>query len=95
MAPSSPAAVPVLEGTVLPVLNLAKAGVTGIGVPGLEPVVNGVYELANMVAVSHLASRNNPHREFISTDDEGQQERAGRAHQVAECVGCHRCPRRQ
>ncbi|KAJ6594878.1 hypothetical protein B0H19DRAFT_975088, partial [Mycena capillaripes] len=36
--------------TVLPVLNLAKAGVTGIGIPGVEGAINGVVELATMVA---------------------------------------------
>ncbi|KAJ6543123.1 hypothetical protein B0H19DRAFT_1381054 [Mycena capillaripes] len=38
-----------LESRVLPALNLAKAAVTGIGVPGVEPVINGVLELGTMV----------------------------------------------
>ncbi|KAJ7484911.1 hypothetical protein B0H11DRAFT_2192865 [Mycena galericulata] len=39
-----------LKGTIIPALNLAKAGVTGIGIPGVEGAVNGVYELANMLS---------------------------------------------
>ncbi|KAJ7842054.1 hypothetical protein B0H13DRAFT_1909981 [Mycena leptocephala] len=39
----------VLEN-VLPALNLAKAVATGIGIPGVEPVINGVLELATMVS---------------------------------------------
>ncbi|KAJ7358352.1 hypothetical protein DFH08DRAFT_848300 [Mycena albidolilacea] len=38
-----------LESTVLPALSLAKAGVTGIGVPAVEPIVNGVLELGKML----------------------------------------------
>ncbi|KAJ7464881.1 hypothetical protein B0H11DRAFT_2240309 [Mycena galericulata] len=51
--PSSSAAaetIHTLRGSIIPALNLAKAGVTGIGVPGLEGVVNGVCELANMIS---------------------------------------------
>ncbi|KAJ7792884.1 hypothetical protein B0H14DRAFT_2623406 [Mycena olivaceomarginata] len=33
-----------------PALRLGKAGVTGIGIPGVEGVVNGVVELAEMVS---------------------------------------------
>jgi hypothetical protein len=44
----------VLEN-VLPVLNLAKAGATGIGIPGVEPVINGVLQLATMVSVCDSA----------------------------------------
>jgi hypothetical protein len=40
-----------LESTVLPVLSLVKAGVTGIGVPAVEPIVNGVLELGKMLVV--------------------------------------------
>lgn len=32
-------------------LNLAKAGVTGLGVPAVEPVVNGVLGLWDMLEV--------------------------------------------
>ncbi|KAJ7358209.1 hypothetical protein DFH08DRAFT_734974, partial [Mycena albidolilacea] len=36
--------------SIITVLSLAKAGVTGIGIPAIEPVVNGVYELAQMLS---------------------------------------------
>ncbi|KAJ7468290.1 hypothetical protein B0H11DRAFT_1921160 [Mycena galericulata] len=39
-----------LQHSVIPVLNLARAGVTNLGVPGLEAAVNGVFELAKMVS---------------------------------------------
>ncbi|KAJ7726681.1 WD40-repeat-containing domain protein [Mycena maculata] len=39
-----------LKGSILPALNLAKAGVTGIGVPGVEGAVNVIYELATMIS---------------------------------------------
>ncbi|KAJ7502132.1 hypothetical protein B0H11DRAFT_2224050 [Mycena galericulata] len=39
-----------LRDSVLPALNLAKTGVTGIGIPGVEGAINGVYELAKMVS---------------------------------------------
>jgi hypothetical protein len=45
----------VLE-SVLPALNLAKAGATGLGIPGVEPVINGVLELATMVSVCDSTS---------------------------------------
>ncbi|KAJ7438437.1 hypothetical protein B0H11DRAFT_2206161, partial [Mycena galericulata] len=50
--PSSGAAniMQTLRGTVIPALNLAKAGVTGIGIPGVEGALNGVYELAKMIS---------------------------------------------
>ncbi|KAJ7155263.1 hypothetical protein C8R46DRAFT_1117335 [Mycena filopes] len=35
---------------VIPVLTLAKASVTGIGIPAVEPVLNGVLELATMIS---------------------------------------------
>ncbi|KAJ7484899.1 hypothetical protein B0H11DRAFT_2413844 [Mycena galericulata] len=38
-----------LQDSILPALKLAKAGVMGIGIPGVEGAVNGVYELANMI----------------------------------------------
>jgi hypothetical protein len=41
---------PVLNSIVM-ALSLAKAGVTGIGIPAVEPVFNGVYELAQMLLV--------------------------------------------
>ncbi|KAJ6582880.1 hypothetical protein DFH09DRAFT_1076056 [Mycena vulgaris] len=34
----------ILDRTIIPALNLAKAGVTGIGIPGLEPVVNSTMK---------------------------------------------------
>jgi hypothetical protein len=43
-----------LLNSVIPALSLAKAGVTGIGIPAVEPVVNGVYELAQMLSVRTL-----------------------------------------
>jgi hypothetical protein len=46
-----------LESTVLPALSLAKAGVTGIGIPAVEPIVNGVLELGKMVLVCRFLSR--------------------------------------
>jgi hypothetical protein len=46
----------VLDSTVLPALNLAKAGVTGIGVPGVEPIINGVLQLGTMVLVCRETS---------------------------------------
>ncbi|KAJ7434790.1 hypothetical protein B0H11DRAFT_2201950 [Mycena galericulata] len=39
-----------LQHSVIPVLNLARAGVSNISVPGLEGAVNGVFELAKMVS---------------------------------------------
>ncbi|KAJ7511336.1 hypothetical protein B0H11DRAFT_2387070 [Mycena galericulata] len=53
MAPpssSAPETIHILRRSIIPALNLAKAGVTGIGVPGLEGAVNGIYELANMIS---------------------------------------------
>jgi hypothetical protein len=39
---------------IVTVLSLAKAGVAGLGIPALEPVLNGVYELAQMISVGTL-----------------------------------------
>jgi hypothetical protein len=36
---------------VLPMLKLAKSVVSGIGVPGVEPVITAVLELATMASV--------------------------------------------
>ncbi|KAJ7894488.1 hypothetical protein B0H14DRAFT_2559265 [Mycena olivaceomarginata] len=36
---------------IVPTLTIAKAGVTGIGIPGVEPAFNGVLELAEMLSV--------------------------------------------
>ncbi|KAJ6549604.1 hypothetical protein DFH09DRAFT_1039391 [Mycena vulgaris] len=44
------AAISLLTNNILPALQFAKAGVTGLGVPGVEPIANGVLELAMMVA---------------------------------------------
>jgi hypothetical protein len=40
--------------SIVAVLRLAKAGVTGIWIPAVEPMVNGVYELAQMISVGTL-----------------------------------------
>ncbi|KAF7378037.1 hypothetical protein MSAN_00227600 [Mycena sanguinolenta] len=40
-----------LESAVLPALKLAKAGATGLGVPGVEPVITAVLELVTMVSI--------------------------------------------
>ncbi|KAJ7310993.1 hypothetical protein DFH08DRAFT_943953 [Mycena albidolilacea] len=37
----------------LPVLKLAKASVTGIGIPAVEPLISGVLELATLVDKMH------------------------------------------
>ncbi|KAJ7862201.1 hypothetical protein B0H13DRAFT_1900209 [Mycena leptocephala] len=47
---SQSSAAAILDRAILPALNLAKVGATGIGVPGVEPVINGVLELATMLA---------------------------------------------
>ncbi|KAF7351988.1 WD-REPEATS-REGION domain-containing protein [Mycena venus] len=44
------ATIGLLDNTILPALSLAKAGVTGLGVIGLEATVNGVFELLTMVS---------------------------------------------
>jgi hypothetical protein len=46
----------VLE-SVIPALNLARVVATGIGIPGVESVINGVLELATMISVCDSASR--------------------------------------
>ncbi|KAJ7323036.1 hypothetical protein DFH08DRAFT_941737, partial [Mycena albidolilacea] len=48
--PASARATKVLD-SITTVLGFAKAGVTGIGVPGVEPVFNGVYELAQRISM--------------------------------------------
>jgi hypothetical protein len=45
--------------TALPILNLAKASVSGIGIPGVEGAINAVVELATMVSVSESAFHDN------------------------------------
>ncbi|KAJ7044234.1 hypothetical protein C8F04DRAFT_1174674 [Mycena alexandri] len=42
----------VLDGAIS-VLNVAAASVSGIGVPGVEPVITSVLELATMVSTMH------------------------------------------
>lgn len=37
--------------TVLPALKAAKVSVTGIGIPAVEPVINGLLELATLIDV--------------------------------------------
>jgi hypothetical protein len=46
---------------VLVALNLAKASVTGIGIPGVETVIGAVVELATMVSVCESPSDNKPY----------------------------------
>jgi hypothetical protein len=41
----------ILDSVIVPTLTIAKAGVTGIGIPGVEPAFNGVLELAEMLSV--------------------------------------------
>jgi hypothetical protein len=41
----------ILDSVIVPTLTIAKAGVTGIGIPGVEPAFNGVLELAKMLSV--------------------------------------------
>ncbi|KAJ7189516.1 hypothetical protein GGX14DRAFT_408743 [Mycena pura] len=51
---SAPPRSSLAEGTIeaiLPVLRFAKSTVTGIGVPGVEPTINGVLHLAEMLSV--------------------------------------------
>ncbi|KAJ7312842.1 hypothetical protein DFH08DRAFT_896028 [Mycena albidolilacea] len=40
----------ILDSIIVPTLTIAKAGVTGIGIPGVEPAFNGVLELAQMLS---------------------------------------------
>ncbi|KAF7342411.1 WD-REPEATS-REGION domain-containing protein [Mycena venus] len=39
-----------LQTSILPALVVAKVGVTGLGVPGVEPVINAVLELLTMIS---------------------------------------------
>ncbi|KAJ6534427.1 hypothetical protein DFH09DRAFT_1092028 [Mycena vulgaris] len=39
-----------LDSAILPALRLAKTGATGIGIPGVEPMISGVLELATMLS---------------------------------------------
>jgi flagellar biosynthesis protein FlhB len=41
----------IFDSAILPALRLAKAGVAGIGIPGVEGAFNSVFELAEMVSV--------------------------------------------
>ncbi|KAJ7894506.1 hypothetical protein B0H14DRAFT_771981 [Mycena olivaceomarginata] len=41
----------ILDSVIVPTLTIAKAGVTGIGIPGVESAFNGVLELAEMLSV--------------------------------------------
>jgi hypothetical protein len=52
--PQAPSASAILDSTILPALRLAKAGVTGIGIPGVEPAINGVLTLATMLSVRSI-----------------------------------------
>jgi hypothetical protein len=57
--------------SILPALTLAQASVVGIGIPGVEAIINCVFQLATMVSVRQST--------FIATclrsslDDEGKQ----------------------
>jgi hypothetical protein len=51
--PASVRATKVLD-SITTVLGVAKTGVTGIGIPGVELVFNGVYELAQRISVRTL-----------------------------------------
>ncbi|KAJ7764420.1 hypothetical protein B0H16DRAFT_1526974, partial [Mycena metata] len=64
---------------VIPVLSLAKASVTSIGVPAVEPVINGVLELATMVSTMRsnkedLAKLENCLNDLITLDASGCSE---------------------
>ncbi|KAJ6481182.1 hypothetical protein DFH09DRAFT_1107746 [Mycena vulgaris] len=45
-----PSATALLDSAILPALRLAKTGATGIGIPGVEPMISGVLELATMLS---------------------------------------------
>jgi hypothetical protein len=73
----------------LPVLNLAKASVTGIGIPAVELIINGVLELATLVDVSESVA----HRECRSrqpADDAFEQGRSFPARPTAGQFHCNR-----
>ncbi|KAJ7923803.1 hypothetical protein B0H13DRAFT_2266933 [Mycena leptocephala] len=59
----SPAFDTVLDDAILPVLNLAKTCVTGIGIPGVEALINSVLELATMILLTF-----NPIRQTMTTN---------------------------
>jgi hypothetical protein len=61
-----------LKASVLPALKLTQAGVSGIGVPGVEGAVNLIYELATLISVSSHPSRTSLSCHFIFTDDASQ-----------------------
>ncbi|KAJ7482722.1 hypothetical protein FB451DRAFT_1394027 [Mycena latifolia] len=48
--PQPSSAMRTLDSIILPILGVAKAGASGIGVPGVEPAINGVWELATMLS---------------------------------------------
>ncbi|KAF7342956.1 WD-REPEATS-REGION domain-containing protein [Mycena venus] len=71
-----PSAASILDDTVLPALTLAKSGVTGIGIPGVEGAINGVLELAMMLSTMEenkedLAKLENSLDKFITIDTMG------------------------
>ncbi|KAJ7447803.1 hypothetical protein B0H11DRAFT_2202693 [Mycena galericulata] len=47
---AAPDTMKTLRSTIIPALNLAKAGVAGIGIPGVEGALNAVHELAKMIS---------------------------------------------
>ncbi|KAJ7797281.1 hypothetical protein B0H13DRAFT_2392237 [Mycena leptocephala] len=47
-----PSAASILDSVILPALTFARAGVTGIGIPGVEPAINGILELATMLSTT-------------------------------------------
>jgi hypothetical protein len=68
-----------------PALRLGKAGVTGIGIPGVEGVVNGVVELAEMVSVSTSKQSLNLNLEMLSgwTDHARKQKGSSEAQETS------------
>ncbi|KAJ7729558.1 hypothetical protein B0H16DRAFT_1893821 [Mycena metata] len=61
-APQSASAAALLDSAIIPTLRLAKAATTGLGIPGvpLEPVINGVLELATMLSTMKANKKDLP-----------------------------------
>ncbi|KAJ6629728.1 hypothetical protein B0H10DRAFT_2184299 [Mycena sp. CBHHK59/15] len=77
-SPASGASTRILEA-ILPALSLAKASVTGIGIPGVEPVINGVLELVTMISTmkankEDLSKLERSLKAFIAIDASGASE---------------------
>jgi hypothetical protein len=69
----SPAFDTVLDDAILPVLNLAKTCVTGIGIPGVEALINSVLELATMISVGEFTPSYAAHVQSHMTDYDNKQ----------------------